>query len=70
MNKPSETLPKPSPKPSLKALEAAALNRLVVMNKGQKVQPSKEALMVAARMMALKAHRQGEPHPTPGRDLE
>ena len=54
MNKQSTT----SPKPSLKSLEAAAINRLMEMNKGQKVQPSKEALMIAARIMALKAQRQ------------
>jgi hypothetical protein len=59
MNKQTAPPPKPSPKPSLKSLEAAAINRLVEMNKGQKVQPSQEAVLIAARMMALKAHRQG-----------
>lgn len=54
MNKNSST----SPKTSVKALEAAAINRLTEMNKGQKVQPSKEAVMIAARMIAMKAHRQ------------
>lgn len=45
--------------PARKALEAAAINRLVEMNKGQKVQPSQEAVLMAAKFLANRAFREG-----------
>lgn len=44
--------------PSREALEAAAIIRLVEMNKGQKVQPSSEAVIIMARMIANRAVRE------------
>lgn len=45
----------PSSSPPLQALEAAARIRLVKLIKGQKVQPSRKAVEIAAKMMANKA---------------
>lgn len=56
------------PMPSRKALEAAAINRLVEMNKGQKVQPSQEAVMILAKMMVNRALRQANEASSPLKD--
>lgn len=44
--------------PSLQALEAAATLRLVEMLQDSKTKPSEKAVLIAARMMALRAQRE------------
>ena len=45
--------------PSLKALEAAAIRQLLGMLKNdQGKMPSEESILIAARLMARKAHRE------------
>lgn len=53
-----DTSASPSRTPSLKALEAAAMMRLAAMVKDGDKKPSLEALQMAARLMAKKAHRE------------
>ena len=53
-----DTPSSPSQTPSLKALEAAAMVRLAKMVKDGDKKPSLEALQMAARLMAEKAHRE------------
>lgn len=58
----------PSTKPSAKALQAAAVNRLAEMVKDSKVKPSAEAVEIAARLLANRAEK-GSPPPVPTQKL-
>jgi hypothetical protein len=51
--------PDTRPVPSMKALEAAAIKRLTEMLKNDPGKiPSEEAMLMAAKLMAAKAHRE------------
>lgn len=52
--------PKPPGKPSLKALEAAAMMRIAEMVQNSLVKPSEQAVRMAARSMALKAFKESQ----------